>query len=217
MATVTVKERPFNHEETQRKVRHPLHLLRKYIRRYIILEGVGSRSSFGPFFWFSSHRLRLWLDFDWRSRCVLRNAGTAVSRTQRRLASGAQRLLISRLGQPGIRGIILAAIVLASRSSATTVVAPGSRSSTIRPSLVLERRFPGAAIASSPPSNWPTRNCPRVGYSQALVRDDSGVDRLKQLNRESIQLARLYTLWFYWRIVRRRATHDRGNLRRSRG
>ena len=40
MATVTRETSPFNHEETQRRVRHPLQLLRGYIRRYIILEGV---------------------------------------------------------------------------------------------------------------------------------------------------------------------------------
>jgi hypothetical protein len=39
MATVTPAPR-FNHEETQRRVRHPLQLVRKYIRRYIVLEGV---------------------------------------------------------------------------------------------------------------------------------------------------------------------------------
>jgi hypothetical protein len=39
MATVTPTPR-FNHEETQQRVRHPLQVVRKYIRRYIILEGV---------------------------------------------------------------------------------------------------------------------------------------------------------------------------------
>ena len=39
MATVT-KTKPFNHEETQRRVRSPLMLVRKYIRAYIILEGL---------------------------------------------------------------------------------------------------------------------------------------------------------------------------------
>ena len=30
----------FNHEETLRRVQHPLHILRKFIRRYVILEGL---------------------------------------------------------------------------------------------------------------------------------------------------------------------------------
>lgn len=41
MATATTKEtKPFNHEKMQRRVRSPLQTLRKYIRRYVILEGV---------------------------------------------------------------------------------------------------------------------------------------------------------------------------------
>src|SRR5438105_14133139 len=36
----TIITHTFNHEETQRRVRHPLQVLRKYIRRYVILEGV---------------------------------------------------------------------------------------------------------------------------------------------------------------------------------
>src|SRR5450432_190479 len=39
MATATPTTR-FNHEETQRRVRHPLEVVRSYIRRYIILEGL---------------------------------------------------------------------------------------------------------------------------------------------------------------------------------
>src|SRR5437660_11788904 len=39
MATVT-QVPAFNHEETQRRVKHPLQLVRSYIRRYIVLEGV---------------------------------------------------------------------------------------------------------------------------------------------------------------------------------
>ncbi len=39
MATVT-KSKPFNHEETQRRVRSPLQQVRKVIRRYIFLEGL---------------------------------------------------------------------------------------------------------------------------------------------------------------------------------
>ena len=39
MATVS-EPKTFNHDETQRRVRHPLQLLRKYIRAYVILEGV---------------------------------------------------------------------------------------------------------------------------------------------------------------------------------
>ena len=40
MATATPPQTSFDHEETQRRVKHPLQLLRKYIRRYVILEGV---------------------------------------------------------------------------------------------------------------------------------------------------------------------------------
>lgn len=39
MATVT-QTKKFNHAETQRSVRHPLQTLRKYIRSYVILEGL---------------------------------------------------------------------------------------------------------------------------------------------------------------------------------
>jgi len=39
MSTVT-QPKIFNHEESQRKVRHPLYLVRASIRRYIILEGL---------------------------------------------------------------------------------------------------------------------------------------------------------------------------------
>ena len=39
MATV-IQPFTFNHEESQRRVRHPLALVRSHIRRYIILEGL---------------------------------------------------------------------------------------------------------------------------------------------------------------------------------
>ncbi|MSQ93443.1 MAG: hypothetical protein EXR98_02680 [Gemmataceae bacterium] len=39
MATV-IQTKKFNHEESQRRVRHPLETLRKYIRAYVILEGL---------------------------------------------------------------------------------------------------------------------------------------------------------------------------------
>src|ERR1051325_1318600 len=41
MATATApKMTSFDHDDTQRRVRHPLQLVRKYIRRYVILEGM---------------------------------------------------------------------------------------------------------------------------------------------------------------------------------
>ncbi len=40
MATVMQTQKPFNHQETQRHVRHPLGLVRNYIRVYIFLEGL---------------------------------------------------------------------------------------------------------------------------------------------------------------------------------
>jgi hypothetical protein len=40
MATVTAREHTFNRVEADRKVRHPLHTVRGYIRRYVVSEGL---------------------------------------------------------------------------------------------------------------------------------------------------------------------------------
>ena len=53
MATATTKKKTFNHEETQKRVRHPLQTVRRYIRRYIILEGLALFLLFASLlFWF---------------------------------------------------------------------------------------------------------------------------------------------------------------------
>src|SRR5579864_5270318 len=39
MASVTTPRSKYEHDENQRRVRHPLQLLRKYIRTYVALEG----------------------------------------------------------------------------------------------------------------------------------------------------------------------------------
>src|SRR4051812_18386100 len=41
MASVSTQYRGTNWEDTDRRVRHPLHIVRGYIRQYVILEGVG--------------------------------------------------------------------------------------------------------------------------------------------------------------------------------
>ena len=70
MATVAPPpRRAFNREETQRKVRHPLQTVRKYIRGYVVLEGVAIALLFfaawywvGLFFDYGVFRL---FAFDW--------------------------------------------------------------------------------------------------------------------------------------------------------
>ena len=117
MATVTTKERPFNHEEMQRKVRNPLHLVRKYIRRYIILEGVALTILFASiFFWIGlaiDYGLYK-LDFDWRNKEFI---GTEIAVPPLHVHGVDWLLELNDIDLTGItgltlRGMILGAIVI---------------------------------------------------------------------------------------------------------
>src|SRR5438309_7443705 len=52
MSTAAAPRRAFDHDESQRRVRHPLQTLRKYIRAYVLLEGLAVAILFlAAWFW----------------------------------------------------------------------------------------------------------------------------------------------------------------------
>lgn len=209
MATVTVKERPFNHEETQRKVRHPLALVRKYIRRYIFLEGVALTLLFASIaFWIGlaiDYGLYK-LDFDLRNKQLMFVEMDAPPLHMHGIDwllelndldfTGASSLAIRAM----ILGVIVVALLFL---GFTRVVTRWFREFNDRAvALVLERRFPKelgdrliTAIELADP-----KLSKKYGYSQAMVEKTilEAVDRIKPLPVASVfNWRRLYSLWFF--------------------
>ena len=58
MSTAAPPRRPFDRDETQRQVRHPLQTLRKYIRAYVLLEGAAIAVLFLAAWFWGGLRLR---------------------------------------------------------------------------------------------------------------------------------------------------------------
>ncbi len=194
MATVT-KVQPFDHDATQRKVRHPLHVMRGYIRRYIFLEGAALILLFASLlFW-------LGLAFDFGLYC-LNIAPLNIF--------GVDWILelndvdpTGGVSSVGIRVLILGAIVLALLALGfTRVVTRWFREFNDRSlALVLERRFPkelGDRLITAVELHDP-KMAAKYGYSQAMVEKTilDGVERLKKLPVAGVfNWRRLYVLWF---------------------
>jgi hypothetical protein len=194
MATVT-QMKPFDHKATQQKVRHPLHLMRKYIRRYVFLEGAALILLFAALlFW-------LGLAFDFGLYC-LNIAPLNIF--------GVDWILelndvdpTGGVSSVGIRVLLLGTIVLAVLVLGfTKVVARWFREFNDRAlALVLERRFPkelGDRLITAVELHDP-KMAAKYGYSQAMVEKTilEGVERLKTLPVAGVfNWRRLYRLWF---------------------
>ncbi len=101
MATATKTPAPFDHDATQLRVRHPLQILRKYIRSYVLLEGaalailflagwfwIGVLLDFGSFWSFA---------FDWVQSLRDLNPGTSSATLVRSFLLGAMLLALAAL------------------------------------------------------------------------------------------------------------------------
>ncbi len=193
MATVT-EPKKFNHEESQRRVRHPLQLVRNYIRGYIILEGLaltilcaallfwlGLAFDYGLFL-FDFEAIRVF-GIDWILEL--------------------NELDTSGIASVGCRIVVLAVVVVA-------LIALGFSKLVLRwlrefndraLALVLERRFPKqlgdrliTAIELADP-----KLSKKYGYSQAMVEKTilEAVDILKKLPVAGVfNWRRLVGLWF---------------------
>ncbi len=193
MATVT-EPKSFNHDETQRKVRHPLQLVRRYIRRYVILEGLALTLLFASiFFWiglafdFGLYKFRIdvanifGIDWIMELNDVDPTGGSSI----------------------GIRVILLATIVIALLVLGfSKVVTRWFREFNDRAlALVLERRFPkelGDRLITAVELADPKLS-KKYGYSQAMVEKTISecVNILKTLPVAGVfNWRRLYGLWF---------------------
>src|SRR5687767_4953707 len=104
MSLATKRDRKFNREAVQREIRHPLQVVRKYIRRYVFLEGAGIAVLFlAAWFWlgvlvdYGSFRL---FAFDW-------------VQALRDLSEGIDTPLLGSYSSMAVRAILLVALVLA--------------------------------------------------------------------------------------------------------
>ena len=194
MATVT-RPHPFNHEESQASVRHPLHLLRKYIRRYIILEGVAlTLLCASLLFW-----LGLAFDFGLYKFDIDSIGVHGIDWIQE----------FNELDPAGnssfwIRVILLSATVVGLLVlGISKVVMRWLREFNDQAiALVLERRFPkqlGDRLITAVELADPKLS-KRYGYSQAMVEKTilEAVETLKRLPVADVfNWRRLYSLWFY--------------------
>ena len=193
MATVT-EPRSFNHEETQRKVRHPLHLVRRYIRRYIILEGIAlTLLCASILFWIG-------LAFDF---------GLYKFRIDAANIYGIDWILELNDLDPtgnsslGIRAVLLGVIVVALLVLGfSKVVTRWFREFNDRSlALVLERRFPkelGDRLITAVELADPKLS-KKYGYSQAMVEKTilEAIQTLKGLPVAGVfNWRRLFGLWF---------------------
>ncbi|MBI2804841.1 MAG: hypothetical protein HYX68_07665 [Planctomycetes bacterium] len=198
MATVT-QPKTFNHEESQRRVRHPLQLLRKYIRRYVILEGLAlTILAASILFW-----LGLALDF-----------GLTLIHIDLVNIHGLDWLLELDDVDPSLassrvcRIMVLAVISLGLAYLAVTrVVVRWLRDFNDQAlALVLERRFKkelGDRLITAVELADPKLS-KRYGYSQAMVEKTIGeaVETLKKLPVSSVfNWSRLFVLWFLVGVV----------------
>ncbi len=157
MSTSTAPRRAFDHDESQRRVRHPLQTLRKYIRAYVLLEGLAIAILFlAAWFWggllldYGTFRL---FAFDWLQEL-------------RDLAPDSGNAVLIRLVLLGVLFGVLGTLVV------TKVALRWMREFNDGAlALVLERRFPNelgdrliTAVELADP-----KAAGEYGYSQAMV------------------------------------------------
>ena len=207
MATVT-QPKMFNHEENQRHVRHPLQLLRKYIRTYIILEGLAlTLLAASVLFW-----IGLFCDFGLFKLDVSgvgeRDFGLFDLDVEKIGIFGVDWILelndmdLTGAASLGCRIVVLTVVVIGLLALGfTKVVWRWVREFNDRSlALILERRFPKqlgdrliTAIELADP-----KLSQKYGYSQAMVEKtiEEAVETLKTLPVAHVfNWRRLYSLW----------------------
>ncbi len=193
MSTVT-RPLAFNHEETQRKVRHPLHQVRSYIRRYVILEGVAlTLLCLSILFW-----IGLAIDFGLYKFDVdpIFGLDWILSLNDVDPSGGIASLAI-RVALLGTTIVLLAYLGI------TRVASRWFRDFNDRSlALVLERRFPrelGDRLITAVELADP-RLSSKYGYSQAMVEKTilDAIERLKKLPVAGVfNWKRLVGLWVF--------------------
>jgi hypothetical protein len=186
MSTTAAPRRAFDHDESQRRVRHPLQTLRKYIRLYVLLEGLAIAILFvALWFWggllidYGTFRL---FAFDWVQEL-------------REIAPDSDNALMVRLVVLGVVTAVLIALVI------TKVALRWIREFNDKAlALVLERRFPhelGDRLITAVELADP-RMAKEYGYSQPMVEQTIG-DAVERVDRLPVAGAfnwRRLVLWW---------------------
>jgi hypothetical protein len=189
MSTTAAPRRAFDHDESQRRVRHPLQTLRKYIRLYVLLEGLAIAILFlALWFWggllidYGTFRL---FAFDWVQEL-------------REIAPDSDNALLVRLIVLGVVTAVLLGLVL------TKVALRWIREFNDKAlALVLERRFPhelGDRLITAVELADP-RIAKECGYSQVMV-EHTIADAVERIDRVPVTAAfnwRRLVLW--WVLV----------------
>jgi hypothetical protein len=186
MSTTTAPRRAFDRDETQRRVKHPLQTLRKYIRSYVLLEGLAIAVLFlAAWFW-----VGLLLDYG-----IFRLFAFDWLQELREVAPDANNATLVRLVLLGVLFAVLAALVI------TKVALRWLREFNDRAlALVLERRFPrelGDRLITAVELADP-RQARQYGYSEAMIEQTilDAVGRVERLPvAEAFNWRRLIGWW----------------------
>ena len=188
MSTAAASRRKFDRDETQRRVKHPLQTLRKYIRTYVLLEGAAIAALFlAAWFWagllldFGTFRL---FAFDW-----LQELRDVAPDTNNGFAIRVVLLLV-------LLGVLLGLVI-------TKVALRWMREFNDKAlALVLERRFPNelgdrliTAVELADP-----RATNKFGYSEVMIEHTihDAVERIDKLPVANVfNWRRLVGWWVY--------------------
>ncbi len=179
MATATPTRPTFNRAETDRRVRHPLHALRGYIRRYVTLEGAGVAIVYlALWFWIGLALdyglFKITQGYDWIQELQnLSGERRGVSPTW--TADLIVRGVILGLLAAGLLAVVAVKVLLR--------LFREFRDSSL--ALVLERRFPkdlGDRVITAVEMADP-KLAPKYGFSQALIDKtiQDAADRVEQV------------------------------------
>ncbi len=186
MSTIAPPRRTFDHDESQRRVRHPLGTLRKYIRAYVLLEGLAVAVLFlAAWFW-----VGLGIDYG-----IFRAFAFDWLQELRDIAPDSSNALL-------VRVVLLAVLVGTVGGLVVTKVAMRwlreFKDSAL--ALVLERRFPhelGDRLITAVELADP-KKASRYGYSQAMI-EATIQDAVKRIDRLPVagvfNWRRLVWLW----------------------
>lgn len=188
MSTATAPRRAFDHDESQRRVRHPLQTLRKYIRAYVLLEGLAVAILFlAAWFWLGlcvDYGIFRLFAFDWLQEL-------------RDLAPTSSNALLVRIVLLAVLVGVVAGLVL------TKVAMRWIREFKDGAlALVLERRFPhelGDRLITAVELADP-KKASRYGYSQVMIEQTirDAVERVDRLPVAGVfNWSRLVWLWVF--------------------
>jgi hypothetical protein len=185
MSTAAAPRRAFDHDESQRRVRHPLQTLRKYIRAYVALEGLAIAILFlAAWFWggllidYGTFRL---FAFDWLQEL-------------RDLAPDSSNATLIRVILLAVLFVVLAALVI------TKVALRWIREfNDPALALVLERRFPhelGDRLITAVELADP-KMAKEYGYSQPMV-EHTIADAVERIDRVPVSQAFNWGRLVWW-------------------